>query len=73
MPHGDLSDGRFVGCACTACTDTRNFAEFRDLAEPPPRPSKIDTRLEAAAFLRWHAFELVSLVDQVEEVDRWQA
>ena len=69
MPHGDLSDGRFVGCACGKCTDARNFAEFRDLAEPPPRPLKIDTRLEAAAFLRWYAFQLVSLVDQAEGVD----
>jgi hypothetical protein len=67
--HGDISDikaGRYGDCACTSCTETRNFLEFRDLAEAPPRPAKIDTRFEAAAFFRWYAAQLAEMLDEVE-------
>lgn len=73
MAHGDFQDvrpgGRMEGCACSVCSETRNFAEFRDLAEPPSRPAVITNRLEAAAFMRWLSAELVALVDRAEEAE----
>jgi hypothetical protein len=44
----------------------RRFQELRDLVEPPERPAVIDTRLEAAAYLRWHAWTLLQLIEQAE-------
>jgi hypothetical protein len=71
--HGDLSDvksgGRLETCGCGACVDTRRFEDLRDLAEPPPRPAAINTRLEAAQFLKWIAYELVTRVDAAKEGD----
>jgi hypothetical protein len=49
MAHDDLGD--HVRCQCSACTETRRFAEFRDLL-PPERSATIFSRAEAAAFLR---------------------
>ncbi len=69
--HGDASDiqpgGRFYRCACSACRLTRDFATFRDDL-PPERPPAINTRLEAAAFLRWLAAQYMISADASKAV-----
>jgi hypothetical protein len=69
MTHGDIADARYAKCGCAPCVASRRFAEFRDLAIEPERPAAINSRIEAAAYLRWHAAQLVQLIDDAEGVD----
>lgn len=68
--HVDANDirggARLETCGCGPCTRTKAFLDFRDVAEPPPRPAAINTWIEAAKFLRWVAFKLVTVVDAAE-------
>jgi hypothetical protein len=67
MAHCDLGD--HVPCHCSACTETRRFAEFRDLLpDQTARPAAITDRREAAAFLRWYSAQLIVMVDQATDV-----
>jgi hypothetical protein len=66
VPHGDAGDARYANCGCSHCTLTRRFLAFRDNL-PPDRPAAITTRREAAAYLKWHAAQIIELVEQAEE------
>ncbi len=66
--HGDIRavQSQLSRCDCNACTQTKAFLNFRDLAIAPEPPATIGTRREAAAVMRSVAYEIVQMVEQVE-------